>query len=40
VRIHADGSCDYRHDPRWFTPYLRRETVEWPTTSHSEKQSV
>jgi L(+)-tartrate dehydratase alpha subunit len=40
VRIHADGSCEYRHDPRWFTPYLRRETVEWPLTESNEKQSV
>ena len=28
-RIHADGSIEYRTDPRWFTPYHRRETVEW-----------
>ena len=40
VRIHADGSCEYRYDPQWFTPYMRRETVEWPTAKHSEKQSV
>ncbi len=40
VRIHADGLCEYRHDPQWFTPYMRRETVEWPITEHSEKQSV
>jgi L(+)-tartrate dehydratase alpha subunit len=38
VRIHADGSCKYRHDPEWFTPYMRRETV-WPSSKHSEKQS-
>ena len=30
VRISADGSCEFRHDPEWFTPYMRRETVEWP----------
>jgi L(+)-tartrate dehydratase alpha subunit len=30
VRISADGNCEYRHDPNWFTPYMRRETVEWP----------
>lgn len=33
ARLHADGSIEYRTDPRWFTPYMRRETVEWPTTS-------
>jgi len=30
VRIHADGGQEYRTDPRWFTAYSRRETVEWP----------
>ena len=29
ARIHADGRIEYRTDPRWFTPYLRREGVEW-----------
>ncbi len=32
ARLHADGSIEYRTDPRWFTPYMRRETVEWSTT--------
>ena len=39
VRIEADGACEYRHDPRWFTPYMRRETVEWPSKSQQEKHS-
>lgn len=29
ARIHADGRIDYRTDPQWFTPYMRRESVEW-----------
>jgi len=29
ARIHADGRIEYRTDPRWFTPYMRREGVEW-----------
>ncbi|HSF95970.1 MAG TPA: fumarate hydratase [Thermohalobaculum sp.] len=29
ARIHADGRVDYRTDPRWFTPYMRREGVDW-----------
>jgi L(+)-tartrate dehydratase alpha subunit len=29
VRIGADGSLAFRTDPQWFTPYMRRETVEW-----------
>lgn len=33
ARLHADGSIEYRTDPKWFTPYMRRETVEWPTTN-------
>lgn len=28
-RIHADGTVEYRTDPKWFTPYYRRDTVEW-----------
>jgi L(+)-tartrate dehydratase alpha subunit len=30
ARIHEDGRVEHRTDPRWFTPYMRRETVEWP----------
>ena len=29
VRIGPDGSAEYRSDPRWFTPYMRRETIGW-----------
>ncbi|MEZ5729939.1 MAG: fumarate hydratase [Burkholderiaceae bacterium] len=29
ARIHADGRVEYRTDPRWFTPYMRREGIEW-----------
>ena len=29
ARIEANGAVAYRSDPRWFTPYMRRETVEW-----------
>lgn len=29
ARIHANGDIEYRTDPQWFTPYMRRETVEW-----------
>jgi L(+)-tartrate dehydratase alpha subunit len=39
VRIHADGRCEYRHDPEWFTPYLRRETEEWQSSEQNEKRS-
>ena len=31
ARLHADGTIDYRTDPEWFTPYMRRDTVEWST---------
>lgn len=31
ARISADGEVSYRTDPNWFTPYMRRETVEWPS---------
>jgi L(+)-tartrate dehydratase alpha subunit len=29
ARLHADGSVTYRTDPKWFTPYMRRETTSW-----------
>ena len=29
ARLYANGNIEYRTDPRWFTPYHRRETVEW-----------
>lgn len=29
VRLTADGTEEYRTDPKWFTEYSRRETVEW-----------
>jgi len=29
VRLGAGGDIDYRTDPQWFTPYHRRDTVEW-----------
>ncbi len=30
ARVYPDGRVEYRTDPDWFTPYQRRETVEWP----------
>ena len=29
ARVHGDGRVEYRTDPQWFTPYMRREGVEW-----------
>ena len=37
ARIRPDGSIEYRTDPQWFTPYMRRETIEWPATDHSRR---
>ena len=39
ARIHDDGSVEFRTDPQWFTPYQRRETVEWPATENSRKSA-
>lgn len=39
ARLHADGLVEYRTDPNWFTPYMRRETVTWQTNKNS-KQSA
>ncbi|MEM7530068.1 MAG: fumarate hydratase, partial [Pseudomonadota bacterium] len=33
ARIWADGRVEHRTDPEWFTPYQRRETVEWGETA-------
>jgi len=30
VRIYNDGRIEHRTDPNWFTPYMRRNCVEWP----------
>lgn len=31
ARLHADGTVEYRTDPQWFTPYMRRDSVGWPS---------
>jgi L(+)-tartrate dehydratase alpha subunit len=31
ARLYADGRVEYRTDPQWFTPYMRRSTVGWPS---------
>lgn len=33
ARIWSDGRVEHRTDPEWFTPYQRRETVEWEALS-------
>ena len=40
ARLHPDGRVDYRTDPLWFTPYTRRETVEWPQQRKSSEKSA
>ena len=39
ARIHDDGRVATRTDPQWFTPYFRRECVEWPMTEDASKKS-
>ena len=39
ARLHADGSVAYRTNPLWFTPYYRRDSVEWPTTEDASRKS-
>lgn len=29
ARIYGDGRVEHRTDPDWFTPYQRRDTVDW-----------
>lgn len=36
ARIWPDGRVEHRTDPDWFTPYQRRETVDWtPATAEA-----
>lgn len=39
ARLYADGRVEYRTDPQWFTPYMRRETVAWPNSQQPTTQS-
>ncbi len=39
ARIHADGRVEHRTDPRWFTPYMRREGIEWPSDESSARSA-
>src|SRR3546814_8415590 len=36
ARLYPDGRIEYRTDPNWFTPYHRRETVEWSATQAAQ----
>ena len=36
ARIHGDGRIEYRTDPKWFTPYMRREGIEWTPESSAK----
>jgi L(+)-tartrate dehydratase alpha subunit len=40
ARIHADGTVVMRGDPKWFTPYMRRDTVEWTPAKPNSKKSA
>lgn len=40
ARLHADGRVEYRTDPAWFTPYSRRESVEWANVPTSSARSA
>ena len=40
ARVQADGTIELRTDPRWFTPYTRRETVEWANDTATSNTSI
>jgi L(+)-tartrate dehydratase alpha subunit len=40
ARLHATGEVEYRTDPQWFTPYMRRDTVEWTGSKDGSKKSA
>ena len=39
ARVGADGRAEGRTDPEWFTPYMRRETVEWAAPAEASRRS-
>jgi len=39
ARLYPDGTVETRTDPKWFTPYLRRDTVTWPSNARNLKKS-
>ena len=39
ARVGASGGIEERTDPQWFTPYMRREGVEWPAQVERSRQS-
>ncbi len=40
ARIRADGVVEFRTDPIWFTPYMRRDTVEWTPAKDGSRKSA
>ena len=40
ARIHSDGHVERRTDPAWFTPYMRRNSIEWPQTPASSEPAA
>jgi L(+)-tartrate dehydratase alpha subunit len=40
ARLHANGEVEFRTDPQWFTPYMRRDTVEWTGSKDNSKKSA
>ncbi|MBM08976.1 MAG: fumarate hydratase [Magnetovibrio sp.] len=38
ARLFADGRVSFRTNPNWFTPFMRRETVEWPPEKKPSKK--
>ena len=40
ARLFADGRIVERTDPQWFTPYMRRESVEWPSQASDLNKSA
>ena len=39
ARLRPNGTVDYRTDPEWFTPYMRRDTVEWSPAEPAQAAS-
>ena len=35
ARLWPDGRVEHRTDPDWFTPYQRRDSIDWPTAAEA-----
>jgi L(+)-tartrate dehydratase alpha subunit len=40
ARVYNDGRVEFRDDPAWFTPYMRREGIDLPADESATTGTV